>query len=318
MSPTQKGRTGKYYRTRHMSQSYYSFSSYLKKKFKCRVQRISLNAGLNCPNRDGTFGFEGCYFCNEKGFVNFDNSEIALDEQIQTSLSFFKKRFKAEKFIAYFQNASNTYAPVEKLRAIYDVIKKYPEFVGLFISTRPDCIDEEKLDMISAYNDKYDVWIEYGLQTIHDKTLEFLNRRHTFRQFQEAVELTARRNIKTAAHVILGLPRETRQDMLQTAKALTELGLSGVKLHMFHVLKETEIARMYEQGKISLLSEEEYVEIVCDFLERISPECVIMRLVSNSKDDVLISPKWINRKQEVQRKIEEEFKKRKTRQGFYK
>ncbi|MFH1092954.1 MAG: TIGR01212 family radical SAM protein, partial [Candidatus Omnitrophota bacterium] len=300
-----------------MSRFYYSFNSYLKKKFKSRVQRISLNAGLNCPNRDGTFGFEGCYFCNEKGFVNFDDPQVSLDAQIQTSISFFKKRFKTEKFIAYFQNASNTHAPVEKLRVIYDKIKKYPEFVGLFISTRPDCIDEQKLDLISEYKDKYDVWIEYGLQTIHDKTLEFLNRKHTFKQFQHAVELTAGRKIKTAAHVILGLPHETRQDMIQTAKALTELGLGGVKLHTFHVLSDTEIARMYGQGKISLLSEEDYVEIACDFLERLSPECVIMRLVSNAREDVLIAPNWINRKQEVLRKIEEEFKKRKTRQGFY-
>ena len=301
-----------------MSQFYYSFSSYLRKKFKSRVQRISLNAGLNCPNRDGTLGVRGCYFCNEKGFANFDDPRISLDEQIQTSLSFFKKRFKADKFIAYFQNASNTYAPVKKLRAIYDRIKKYPEFVGLFISTRPDCIDEEKLDMISSYKDKYDVWIEYGLQTIHDRTLEFVNRGHTFRHFQDAIELTAKRNIKTAAHVILGLPHETRQDMLQTAKAIAELGVCGVKLHTFHVLKDTEFARVHEQGGISLLSEEEYVKIACDFLERLSPECVIMRLVSNAKEDVLIAPLWINRKQEVLRKIEEEFKKRKTRQGFFK
>ena len=299
-----------------MSRFYYSFSSYLRKKFKSRVQRISLNAGLNCPNRDGTLGVQGCYFCNEKGFVNFDDPQISLDEQIQASLSFFKKRFKTDKFIAYFQNASNTYAPVKKLRDIYDVIRKYPEFVGLFISTRPDCIDEEKLDMISSYKDKYDVWIEYGLQTMHEKTLEFVNRRHTFRHFQDAIQLTAKRNIKTAAHVILGLPHETRQDMLQTAKALAELGVNGVKLHTFHVLKDTKFARVYEQGEISLFSEEEYVQIACDFLERIDPECVVMRLVSNAREDVLIAPKWINRKQEVLRKIEEEFRSRKTYQGI--
>ncbi len=299
-----------------MSQFYYSFSSYLKKKFKSRTQRISLNAGLNCPNRDGTLGVRGCYFCNEKGFVNFDDPQISLDEQIQASLSFFKKRFKADKFIAYFQNASNTYAPVKKLRAIYNVIKKYPEFVGLFISTRPDCIDEEKLDMISSYKDKYDVWIEYGLQSVHDRTLEFVNRRHTFKQFEDAVNLTSSYGIKTAAHVILGLPNETRQDMLQTAKVIAELGVSGVKLHTFHVLKDTKFAQTYKKGKISLLGEDEYVKIVCDFLEHLKRDCVIMRLVSNARDEVLIAPKWINKKQEVLQKIEKEFKKRKTKQGF--
>ena len=298
-----------------MSQFYYSFSSYLKKKFKSRVQRISLNAGLNCPNRDGTFGFEGCYFCNEQGFVNFDNPEISLDEQIQTSFSFFKKRFKTNKFIAYFQNASNTYASVKKLHAIYDRIKKYPEFVGLFISTRPDCIDEEKLEMISSYKDKYDVWIEYGLQSVHDKTLEFINRRHTFKQFEDALKLTSKYGIKTAAHVILGLPYESRDDMLKTAKVISELNVDGVKIHTFHILKDTKFARIYKEGKILLLGEDEYVKILCDFLEHLKKDCVIMRLVSNARDNVLIAPNWINRKQEVLRKIEEEFKKRKTRQG---
>ncbi|MCK4993757.1 MAG: TIGR01212 family radical SAM protein [Candidatus Omnitrophica bacterium] len=299
-----------------MSQSYYSFNSYLKKKFKSRIQRISLNAGLNCPNRDGTLGIEGCYFCNEKGFVSVEDSQISIEAQIETALPLFKKRFKSDKFIAYFQNASNTYASVEKLGTIYDGIKKFPEFVGLIISTRPDCIDEEKLDMISSYTDKYDVWIEYGLQSVHAKTLKFLNRRHTFRQFKNAVKLTAERNIKTAAHVILGLPHETKHDMYQTANALAKLGINGVKLHTFHILKNTPFACMYKQGDIHLLAEGEYVEIACDFLERLPSECVIMRLVSNARDEVLIAPFWMNRRQKVLLKIEEEFKKRNTRQGF--
>ena len=299
-----------------MSQFYYSFNNYLRQKFNSRVQRISLNAGFNCPNRDGTIGSKGCYFCNEKGFVSIDNPNVTIEEQIETAFSLFQKRFKTNKFIAYFQNASNTYASVERLHAIYDKIRKYKEFVGLSISTRPDCIDEEKLDMISSYNDKYDVWIEYGLQSIHEGTLEFINRRHTFRQFQEAVELTAKRNIKTAAHIILGLPHETKKDMNQTADALARLGINGIKMHTFHVLKNTEFHRMYRQEKISLPSEQEYVEMACDFLERLHPECVIMRLVSNARDEFLVAPFWMNRKQKVLREIEAEFNKRNTRQGF--
>ena len=298
-----------------MTQSYNSFNCYLRDKFKSRVQKVSLNAGFNCPNRDGTLSDEGCYFCNEKGFISIANPHAALEEQIEKAFTLFKRRFKTDKFIAYFQNASNTYAPVEKLHSIYEKITKYKEFVGLCISTRPDCIDEEKLEMISSFSDKYDVWIEYGLQSIHAKTLEFVNRRHTFGQFQDAVRLTAKYNIKTAAHVILGLPNETKKDMLETATALAELGVNGVKLHTFHVLKDTKFTGLYEKGEIRLLSEQEYVRIACDFLERLSPDCVVMRLVSNARDEVLLAPFWMNRKQRVLMEIEEEFKKRNSRQG---
>jgi len=296
-------------------QKCYSFGRYLRDKYNTRVHRISLNAGFNCPNRDGTLSDQGCFFCNEKGFVNFDDPTVSLDQQIKTSMAFFKERFNADKFIAYFQNASNTYAPIEKLKTVYDVIKKYPSFVGLFISTRPDCIDAEKLDLISSYKDKYDVWIEYGLQSIHDKTLEAVNRRHNFEQFKEALEATHARGIKTAAHVILGLPGETKQDMIQTARTLTQLGVNGIKLHIFHILKDTQFAKLYAQGGISLLSVDEYVEMACDFLESLDPECVIMRLVSNAREDVLVGPQWINKKQEILKKINDEFEKRQTQQG---
>jgi len=169
--------------------------------------------------------------------------------------------------------------------------------------------------MISSFQDKYDVWIEYGLQSIHERTLEFINRRHSFGQFENAIKLTAKRNIKTAAHVILGLPHETKQDMHKTATVIASLGINGVKLHTFHVLKNTEFHRMYRQEKISLPSEQDYVEMACDFLERLPPECVIMRLVSNARDEFLVVPFWMNKKQRVLRGIEKEFKKRNTYQG---
>ncbi len=295
---------------------YYSFNEYLRERFKTRVRRISLNAGFTCPNRDGTLSDKGCVFCNEKGFANFPQADISLREQIIFSIEYFKKRFKAEKFIAYFQNASNTYASADILRGVYSQIEEFPEIVGLIISTRPDCVDEEKLSLIAGYADRYDVWIEYGLQTSHDKSLREMNRRHTFSRFVEAVEATAKKNIKAGAHLIIGLPGETASDMCQTAREIANLPISGVKLHVFHVLRDTKAQALYNSGKLSLLNAREYVQAACDFLEYLNPRCVIMRLVSNAREDVLIAPAWVNQKQKILADIDNEFKKRGTCQGF--
>lgn len=299
-----------------MKRYYYSFSEYLKRRFDTQVRRVSLNAGFGCPNRDGTLGSDGCAFCNEKGFASFPEKSLGLEDQIKSSTEFFRARFKAKKFIAYFQNACNTYACVEDLKEAYDVIKHFPDIVGLFISTRPDCIDEEKLGLIESYADNYDTWIEYGLQSIHDKTLERLNRLHTFSQFLEAVNATAKKKIKMSAHVILGLPGESKEDMMKTAIALSDLPLSGVKIHVFHVMRDTKLEKLYRSGKIELVNPEEYAGLACDFLERLNPDIVIMRLVSNARDEVLLAPKWINDKQKLLSMISAEFKKRGTYQGI--
>jgi hypothetical protein len=300
-----------------MERRYYSFNEYLKARFNARVQRISLNAGFACPNRDGSLGSRGCVFCSEKGFANFPEYDIALKEQIRMSMDSFRKRFGARKFIAYFQNASNTYAPLDKLRKAYDTIRAFPDIVGLYISTRPDCVDGGKLDLIESYSYDYDVWIEYGIQSVHDRTLKAIDRAHTFAQFREAVEETAKRKIKISAHVILGLPDESINDMTETARVLSRLPLSGIKIHVLHVLKDTKLEDMYKRGDLRLLDEGEFVGIACDFLENTNPGFVIMRLVSNAKDEALVAPKWINEKQRVIGEIEREFEARGTRQGFY-
>ncbi|MCP4650831.1 MAG: TIGR01212 family radical SAM protein [PVC group bacterium] len=298
-----------------MQKYYYSFKDYLAQQFNTRVHRISLNAGFSCPNRDGTLSSQGCVFCNEKGFSHFAETNFALEEQIGKSMDIFRYRFKANKFIAYFQNGSNTYADAKDLKKKYDVIKTFPDIVGLMISTRPDCIDKEKLDLIQSYTDKYDVWIEYGIQSIHDRTLDFINRKHSAQQFIEAVEQTAKRNIKISAHVILGLPGESKSDMLKTADVLAKLPITGVKLHVMHILRDTKLHVLYEQGGMKLLESQEYIDIVCDWLERISSDCVIMRLGAIAGRDVLIAPKWINLKQNMLQNIELEFKRRGTMQG---
>ncbi len=295
---------------------YYSFSEYLRARYGVRVQRLSLNAGFSCPNRDGTLDQGGCIFCNAEGFAGFTDTRLSLEEQINTSLSACRRRFKAVKFLAYFQNASNTYAPVKRLKETYDVIRKFPEIVGLFISTRPDCIDEEKLDLIASYAGDYEVWIEYGLQSVHNATLKKINRRHDYACFADAVQRTGKRKINVAAHVILGLPGESSREMNRTAKTLADIGVQGVKVHLLHVLRETKLAELYSRGEINLMSETEYVHTVCDFLEELDPGCVIMRLVSNARSDVLIAPQWLNNKAELLKKIEDEFRRRGTYQGW--
>ncbi|MEA3306090.1 MAG: TIGR01212 family radical SAM protein [Candidatus Omnitrophota bacterium] len=300
-----------------MEEYFYSFNDYLRKKFGRRVQRLSLNAGFTCPNRDGKISTEGCIYCNEDGFSPFAGTRLSLKAQIQQSIDYAKRRYKAEKYIAYFQNATNTYGSLYKLKKAYNAIKEFPDIVGLSISTRPDCVDKKKLDLIAAYCDNYDVWIEYGLQSVHDRTLDFINRGHCFHDFVKAAEMTVERNIKTGVHVILGLPGENREDILMTAKKIAKLPVSGIKFHALHVFKKTKLEEYYNGGRIQLLTFNEYVGIVCDFLEVTNPECVAFRLVSDARKDILVEPKWINRKSEVINAVKDEFKKRGTKQGSF-
>jgi radical SAM protein (TIGR01212 family) len=294
---------------------YYSFNTYLRSKYGERVHRLSLDAGFTCPTRDGTLDRKGCIYCNEKGFSPFAGKKASLREQIEMSIVSAREKYKAEKYIAYFQNASGTYAPVSELRRAYDIVKDFPSVVGLFISTRPDCVDDEKLDLIQSYTDDYEVWIEYGLQTIHDETLDFINRGHTFSQSVQAIKKTAEKGIKAAAHVILGLPGETREDMIDTARAIAGLPISGVKMHALHVLKNTMLENLYRDGKTDLLTRDEYVKTACDFLENLRPDCVIFRLVSDARKEFLVAPEWINDKGKVISRIEKELEARDSRQG---
>jgi hypothetical protein len=292
--------------------NYYSFNSYLKEKYGTRLRKISLNAGFSCPNKESGQG--RCIYCNELGFSRFAGRDVSLREQIERSMVVLKEK-GVEKFIAYFQNATNTNAEPGKLKTAYDIIKEYPEIVALCISTRPDCVDDEKLDLIASYTGSYEVWMEYGLQTIHDRTLKAVNRGHTFEQSVIAIEKTARRSIKTGVHIILGLPGESDEDMIATAKKISTMPVSGVKLHVLHVLRDTELERMYRENKIKLLERDEYVGIACSFLENLKPDCVILRMVSDARKEYLIAPWWINDKLSVIDQIDREFEIRGTRQG---
>lgn len=295
---------------------YNQFSAYLKNKYGKKVYKITLDAGFNCPNRDGAISDGGCIFCDSGGSFSQAHSKLlSVEEQINAGVESLSQKFKAQKFMSYFQAYSNTYKPVEELKSIYDSSLTHPDVIGISIGTRPDCVDEAKLNLIGSYCEKYETWLEYGLQSIHDKTLQLINRGHDYECFLNAYKKTKERNIKVCAHVILGLPGESREDMLSTAKALADLDVDGVKIHDLCVMKNTKLAQMYEDGAVEMLEEEEYVGLVCDFLELLPPQTTIHRLAGNGLQKLKIAPQWLNKKFDVLNKIDNELSSRNTFQG---
>ncbi len=276
---------------------YRDLNSYLRCRFGCRVQRISLDAGLTCPNRDGTKGTGGCIYCNPQGSGTGLAATFSITQQLQQSKKRLAHRYKAKKFIAYFQSFSNTYAPVEKLKSLYREALTVEDVVGLAIGTRPDCVPPEVLDLLEELNRKTYLWVEYGLQSIHEATLKRINRGHTVEDFFRAVKETRQRNIEVVVHVILGLPGEGKEEMLATARALGELDIQGVKLHLLYIIQGTPLARLYEQGAYQCLTREEYLDIVCEFLALLPPHVVIHRLTGDPHPQELVAPLWALNKQ---------------------
>ena len=299
-----------------MKSPYYDLNSYLRNIFGCRVQKISLDAGLTCPNRDGHISTGGCIYCNSRGSGTGASSQgLSITEQIMRGKEFLKKRYKAQKFIAYFQSFSNTYGPYEKLKGLYEEALAIDDIVGLSIGTRPDCVDESVLTLLESYAKDYLVWIEYGLQSIHDRTLAAINRGHDVECFKGAVEKSRGRGIKICAHVILGLPFEDRHDMLATAKAVAAIGIDGIKIHLLYVVKGTRMEKLYLEGEYRCLEQEEYVNLVCDFLELLPPDMVIQRLTGDPHPHELVAPEWSLRKNETLSRIKETFAERESWQG---
>ena len=296
---------------------YYPFSYFLKEKFPFKVHKISIHAGFTCPNRDGLAGTDGCTYCaNESFSPNVGETIMPIKEQVEKGMRFLKRRYGAEKFIAYFQAFTNTYADVDTLKTRYEEALFDKDIIGLSIGTRPDCITDEVLNLINSYTEKYHVWIEYGLQSMHDRTLRLINRGHDYKAFKDAVLRTKdKENIKICAHVILGLPGEDWDDMMKTAQAVSSLGIDGIKLHHLYIAKNTAMANEYFKGNVKTMKVEEYVSLVCDFLERISPDIVIQRLVGDTHGNFLISPIWDVSKGEVFSAITEELRRRNSYQG---
>lgn len=297
---------------------YNDYNSYLKARFGCKVYKIGLDAGFTCPNRDGTKGSSGCSYCNDDGSrATYADPNKSVKEQLAARIEYLKEKYGAEKFIAYFQAFSNTYASVDKLKSIYDEVLGFEKIAGISIGTRPDTIDRDKLKLISSYKDAgYEVWMEYGLQSIHDKTLKKINRGHDFRDFMDALELTREFGIPVCVHIIIGLPGETRQDVIETAKKLTELKMDGVKIHLLHILKGSPCEKLYKEGALNVLSQDEYAELVCDFLENLSGDIIIQRLTGEGPRQNHIAPLWALDKTGTINRIEEISRQRGSRQGI--
>lgn len=302
-----------------MDKRYNDLNTYLRSLFGCRVQKITVDAGLSCPNRDGRVSTGGCIFCNARGSGTGAHTRgLTITDQLLQGKKYLARRYKAKKFLAYFQSFSNTYAPIDKLQKLYDEALAVEDIVGLSIGTRPDCVDLPVLELLQDYAGHHLIWIEYGLQSASDKTLELINRGHDVQCFKDAVRATLNRGIKICAHVILGLPGETRSDILQTARTISDLGIDGVKLHLLYVVKGTPLEALYRQGDYRCLEQQAYIDLVCDFLERIPPEMVIQRLTGDPHPEELVAPQWARRKSQTLQLINDTLEERDTWQGkFY-
>lgn len=294
---------------------YTTFTEELRQRFGCRVQRVSLDAGFSCPNRDGSLGTGGCTFCGDRGAAAVGvPTELPLEQQLQKSKAYLVRKFRAEKFLAYFQAYSNTYAAADELRLLYETALADEDVVGLIIGTRPDCLPYAVLELLAELNQRTYLWLELGMQTMHDQTLRTINRGHDHACLVEAVRRCKQKGLRICAHLILGLPDESREQMLASVEELNRLGVDGVKLHHLHVLKGSQIEQEYRAGDLSLMSRDEYVGLVVDALELLDPKIMIHRLMGDGRTE-LVAPDWSRRKLEVLNQIDAELKKRNSRQG---
>ena len=299
-----------------MNKRYNDLNSYFRSIFGCRVQKITIDAGLSCPNRDGKISTGGCIYCNTRGSGTGAHAKgQSVTDQIIAGKKALSKRYKAKKFIAYFQSFTNTYAPLDTLKSLYEEALAIDDVIGLSIGTRPDCVDEPVLKLIGSYAKSHLIWIEYGLQSIHDKSLALINRGHDFQCFKDAVDATLNRGIKICAHVILGLPEETRSHMIETATTIAKMGIDGIKLHLLYVIKGTKLEKLYQQGTYKCLEQQEYVNLVCDFLERIPGDVIIQRLTGDPHPEELVAPQWSVKKAQTLSLIKETLEKRDSWQG---
>ncbi len=297
---------------------YNDLNSALRARFGCRVQKITLDAGLTCPNRDGTVGTGGCIYCNDRGSGTGAFPGKSITEQLESAKAFLRHRYKAKKFIAYFQSFSNTYAPVEKLRSLYEEALAVEDIVGIAIGTRPDCVGDPVLELCEELGEKTYVSMEYGLQSIHDETLKFINRGHTYETFLDAVKRTRARGLEICVHVIVGLPGETKEDILSTARALGTMDIQAVKIHLLYVIRNSALHRLYEKGSFRCLTRDQYTDIVCDYLALLPQNVIIHRLTGDPHSEELVAPLWALEKETNLRVIRDTLSKRNIWQGkFY-
>jgi radical SAM protein (TIGR01212 family) len=296
---------------------YRDYNTYLREIFGERVQKIALDAGLNCPNRDGTLSSDGCIFCNRRGSgtgAMLDRG-VPIEEQIRSGMAHARRRYRARKFIAYFQSFTNTYGPLDRLRDLYDRAVSYKDIVGLSVATRPDCAGSDALGLLGAYAGRLLVWVEFGLQSAHPVTLKRIRRGHDLSAFEDAASRASSLGLKVCAHVILGLPGEDRSMMLATARYLGTVPVHGVKIHLLYVAKGTALADLFHRGEFRCLEREEYADLVVSFLELLPPGMVVQRLTGDPYGVELVAPAWALEKSENLHIIKSRMEERGTWQG---
>lgn len=299
-----------------------SYAEYFKELFGERVQKVAIDAGFTCPNRDGTLGTGGCTFCNNDAFnPSYCSPLKSITQQIEEGIEFHRVRYRrAKKFLAYFQAYSNTYGSLKALKEKYEEALGNEQIMGLVIGTRPDCIDDEKLDYFSKIAKNKYVIIEYGIESCYDTTLKRIHRGHTFEQSRQAIIKTSEYGIHTGAHIIFGLPGETREDMLNSAQILSELPLNNLKIHQLQIIKNTALAREYEKNPdiIDFIKLSDYIDLVIDFLERLRPTIVLERFTGEAPPRFLAGPGWgLIRADQILQMIEKRLGERNTWQGKY-
>ena len=296
------------------TKSYYDLKSYWRNLFGCNVHKLSIDAGFTCPNRDGHVAAGGCIYCDGRGSKLRQEGELpSVASQIASGKKYYSAQ--AAKFIAYFQTFTNTYAPVGKLREIYDEALVQQDVIGLSIGTRPDCLDQDVIELLKGYANKYHIWVELGLQSVHEKTLRQINRGHNYQQFLDAVNALSGDNLNICVHIIIGLPGESDEDVLLTAMTLAALPIHGIKIHSLLALEGTVLGEMYKKGEVKMITKDQYISMVCDVLEIMPPQMVIQRLTADGYRDIFLAPDWARNKLDVLNSINNKLEKRDSYQG---
>ncbi len=296
--------------------SYYAYHFHLRKRFGVRVQKVSIDAGFTCPNVDGTVAVGGCTFCDNRSFSPSRRlPRQSIGEQIDEGIKRLKRRYDCDHFTAYFQPATNTYAPVDRLRRVYEQAVAHPKIVALAIGTRPDCVQDEVLDLLQEFAQRTHLTVELGMQTMHDRSLDWMNRGHHHAAMVDAVERCHGRGFEICAHIMLGLPDESHADMLATAREVARLRVDSVKLHNLYAVKQTPLADQVARGEVSLMGRNDYVTTLVDFFELLPPNTVVERISGDAPPDYFIGPAWCLDKPAVKLAIQAELNRRNTWQG---
>ena len=299
-----------------MDKRYNTLNNELRKEFGEKVMKLSLDGGFTCPNRDGTIGHKGCIFCSDEGSGEFAGPKLlSIKEQVEQQIDLLSKKWKSDKYIIYFQNFTNTYKSVDKLRRLYYEAISIEGVVGLAIATRPDCLDNDVLDLLAELNEKIYLWVELGLQSIHEKSANFIRRGYPLSTYDKAIEDLKSKGIKTVSHIIIGLPDETNDDILDTVKHVAKTNTWGIKLHSLYIQKDTDLYDYYMEKPFYIRSMEEYIEILCDSLELLPRDMIVHRVTGDGKRSLLHEPKWTTNKLKVLTGIDRELKFRNSKQG---